>query len=251
MSKRKNITPNLDARLLAEANSLCPLCGKCLLGEKGGRSVKLYEIAHIYPHSPTQEQKETLKDVVKPSNIESFENLISICQDCHKTQDFYTTKEDYMRLYNLKQKITRQTMAMDAATSVPIETQIEDVLRKLNEVDINQILPLSYTPIAVEQKINDVLLRQKIKSFVVCFFPFVQSLFEELDCSGKNKFNQIASEFKLCFQKMEEQNLSAEEIFNGISKWLMSKTQGKYPVACETIVAFFIQNCEVFNEISK
>jgi hypothetical protein len=250
-TKRKKITPNFDARLLVEANNRCPLCGDRLLGEKAGRSIKLYDLAHIYPHSPTQEQKETLKDVEKPDNIESFENLIALCKDCHRKYDFHTTKEEYMRLYNLKQEIMKQNMAIDAATSVQITEEIKEVLFKLKEVDITKILQLSYTPIAVEQKIKDNLLREKVKNFVVHYFPFVQSLFEELDNCGKNKFHQIAGEFKSCFLKMDEQDLSTENLFYGIVDWLKSKTQSQNRDACEIVVAFFVQNCEVFNEISK
>lgn len=251
--KRKIITNNFDARLLTEANNLCPLCGKRLLGEKGGRSVKLYEIAHIYPHSPTPEQDSTLKDVPKANDSESFENLIALCQDCHQTHDFHTTFEDYMRLYNMKQKIMRLSKAMDDAALVPIETQIEEVLRKLRAVDITQLAPLSYAPVAVEQKIGraDVLLREKVKDLVVRYFLFVQGLFGQLDGIGKQKFDKIATEVKLCFQSMEEQRLSQEEVFDGIVKWFQSKTQSQYGVACEIIVAFFIQNCEVFNEIAE
>lgn len=227
-NKRKNITPNFDARLLAEVNNRCLLCGKPLLGEKAGRSIKLYDISHIYPHSPTQEQKETLKDVEKPDNIESFENLIALCKDCHTKQDFHTTREDYMQLYNLKQKIMRQNIAMDGTASVKIEEEIKDVLCKLKEIDITKISPLSYIPITVEQKIKENLLREKVKNYVVGYFPFVQSLFEELDSGRKNKFNLIASEIKLCFQEMETQKLLAEDVFNGIVEWLKNKTHSPF-----------------------
>jgi len=251
--KRRSITTNFDARLLTETNNLCPLCGKRLLGEKAGCSVKLYEVAHIYPHSPTPEQNATLRDVPKANDAASFENLIALCQNCHKNQDFHTTFEDYMRLYNMKQKIMRQSKAMDDAALVPIETQIEEVLRKLKAVNISQLTPLSYTPVAVERKIGraDVLLREKVKDFVVRYFPFVQDLFGHLDGIGKQKFDKIANEVKLCFLSMEERNLSQEEVFDGIVKWVQSKTQSQYGVACEIIVAFFIQNCEVFNEITE
>ncbi|MDR3108701.1 MAG: HNH endonuclease [Planctomycetaceae bacterium] len=253
IAKRRNITPNFDARLLTEANNLCPFCGKRLLGEKTGQSVKLYEIAHIYPHSPTSEQLVALENVPKYNDAESFENLIALCQDCHTKQDFHTTAEDYMQLYNLKQKIMGESKAMDSASNVPIETQIGDILQKLKSVDTTLISPLSYTPVAVEQKIGqeNSLLREKVKAFVVQYFPFVQDMFGQLDGIGKQKFDKIATEVKLCFQSMEEQGLSQEAVFDGIVKWIKSKTQSQYGIACEIIVAFFIQNCEVFDEITK
>jgi hypothetical protein len=252
-SSRKIITPNFDARLLTEVNNLCPLCGKRLLGEKAKRSIKFYKIAHIYPHSPTSEQLKALGSVPRSTDIESFENLIALCEDCHDKQDFYTTVKDYMILYNIKQILMDQTIAMDSATKVLIEEQIEEVLSALKNIDVKQIVPLSYDPVAVEQKItrrNGPLLL-KIKHFVVQYYPFVQEKFVQIDKQGQQKFNEIAIEFKLCFMKFEERKLSQEDIFIGLVNWLQSKTQNQYGVACEIIVAFFVQNCEVFNAISE
>jgi 5-methylcytosine-specific restriction endonuclease McrA len=98
--KRKRPSYNFETRLLVEANSLCPLCGKYLHEEKNNKTLKLYEIAHIYPHSPTPEQLIALKDITKPKEVEAFENMIALCKDCHSKQDFHTTTEEYIRLYD-------------------------------------------------------------------------------------------------------------------------------------------------------
>jgi len=251
VKNRKPITPNLDTRLVVEVNNTCPLCGKRLLGDKAGKSVKLYEIAHIYPHSPNPIQLISLKDVPKPENVEAFENLIALCKNCHKIQDFHATDVDYMNLYTLKQKIIRQTMAMDSALKVPIETQIEGILRELVSTDAARMVKLSYRPVTVERKISpkNGLLLGKVKGLVVQYFSFIQSAFGQLDEIGVLKFNKISTEVKLCFISMNEQKLSQEDIFNGITKWIQNKTKNQYDIsACEIIVAFFVQNCEVFDE---
>lgn len=251
--ERKSITPNYDARLLAEVNNFCPLCGKRLLEEKNGRSLKSYQIAHIYPHSPTGEQIAALTSAPKPNDSEAFENMIALCKDCHAKQDFHTTIEDYMRLFNLKMKLMSESKAMDGASRIPIETQIEEVMQKLIAVDAKSIQPLSYAPVAVERKIEqkNSLLRVKITNYVVQFFPFVQAMFGQMDGAGKLKFEKLAAEVKLCFLNMEEQRLPQDAVFDGIVRWIHSKTQSKSVVACEIIVAFYVQNCEVFNEITK
>jgi hypothetical protein len=254
MSDRKSITPNFDARLQMEVANRCPLCGKSLFGEKNGKSIKLYEVAHIYPHSPTPVQLVTLKDIPRPDDAETFENLILLCLDCHKIQDFPTTVDEYMRLYDIKQKLLKQTKAIDNASNVPLENQITDILQKLTTVDVNELQKLSYNPVAVEQKINSEnrLLQEKIIDYVVRYFPFVQDSLGQLDEIGNLKFEKLAIEVKLCFQNFEEQGLQQEDIFDGIVNWIKNKTQSQYGnIACEIIVAFFVQNCEVFNEITK
>lgn len=254
MSDRKNITPNFEALLQMEVANHCPLCGKPLFGEKNGKLVKLYEIAHIYPHSPTSTQLVTLKDVPKPVDTESFENLILLCLDDHKIQDSNTTADKYIQLYNIKQKLIKQTNAYNNTSRVPLEDQITEILQELEIVDTNELQKLSYSPVTVEKKINskDFLLREKIKGYVVLYFPFVQDTFGRLDEIGKLKFEKIASEVKFCFHNIDDQGLSQEDVFDNIVNWIYNKTQKQHEkIACEIIVAFFVQNCEVFNEITK
>lgn len=253
MSERVSITPNFDARLQMEVANRCPLCGKPLFGEKNGRSVKLYQVAHIYPHSPTPEQLIALKGVPKPVDTEGFENLILLCLDSHKIQDFHTTAKDYMQLYDKKQELMKQMNILYNTSNIPLETQIEKILQELKTVDITELPKLSYHPVKVEQKIepSNFILQDKIKSNVVRYFPFVQDAFGRLDTIGKHKFDKIANEVKLCFQNYDEQGLSQDKVFDGIVKWIQGKTQNQHEVAaCEIIVAFFVQNCEVFNEIA-
>jgi len=185
---RKRATTNFEARLLAEVDNLCPMCGKSLLGEKNGKSVKYYDIAHIYPHSPTDKQRELFKDVPKCIDAESFENLIALCKPCHVKQDFHTTVNDYIKLYQMKQKYMRNSQAIEAASAVPIEDQIKDVLLKLQNVDCVTIMPLSYHPVVVENKITyeNILLMNNVKGMVVQYFLLVQELFRQLDMMEKN-----------------------------------------------------------------
>ncbi|MDR0630503.1 MAG: HNH endonuclease [Holosporales bacterium] len=247
--KRKKPTPNFDARLLAEINNLCPLCGKRILGEKSGMSVKLYQIAHIYPHSPTKEQLTALQDVPRVEDRESFENKIALCHDCHKKQDFHTQQEEYMRLYNKKQQLMRQTKALDDASTVFIENEIEGVLRRLKEADIKELVPLSYDVISVDKKITQEngLLLNDVRDKVAQYFLFVQEILQNIDKSGPQKSKIIASEIKTCFLKAAGRGLSQEEIFSTLVDWLTGKTQSQSELACRIIISYFVQNCEVFD----
>ena len=35
---------------------------------------------------------------------EDYENKIALCKNCHGTQDYHTTKDDYLSLLSLKEK---------------------------------------------------------------------------------------------------------------------------------------------------
>lgn len=76
---RKAPTEAEQQLYLKEVSFSCPLCGKDLRHRKQRKANKLYEIAHIFPNSPTQEQYELLGSLPRVGdNSESFENKIAL-----------------------------------------------------------------------------------------------------------------------------------------------------------------------------
>ena len=101
---RKSPTAVDQQLYLKEVSFVCPLCGKILRHRKQKKANKLYEIAHIFPNSPTEEQYEQLSGLPRlGDNSESFENKIALCKDCHDQQDYHTTQADYLKLLDIKQ----------------------------------------------------------------------------------------------------------------------------------------------------
>ena len=82
LQPRKNPTQSEIQLYLIEVNNVCPLCG-CMLRRKDQKKpgARLFQIAHIFPNSPTQEQLEVLDRVeLLGDNTESFENKIALCK---------------------------------------------------------------------------------------------------------------------------------------------------------------------------
>lgn len=97
------ITKNMDHAYLLEVSGLCPLCGKNLLAAKGNSKTKLYQIAHIYPNSPLPEQVKELQGLDRlGTTCEDFENKIALCKNCHGSYDDRVTKDEYLRLMDIK-----------------------------------------------------------------------------------------------------------------------------------------------------
>lgn len=53
---RRKPTPLDELLLLDECGYICPLCGNFLIS-KNNKKKKQFEVAHIYPKSPTPEEK--------------------------------------------------------------------------------------------------------------------------------------------------------------------------------------------------
>ena len=125
LKKRKAPTEAEQQLYLKEVSFSCPLCGKILRHKKQGKANKLYEIAHIFPNSPTEEQYELLSKLPRlGDNSESFENKIALCKDCHDQQDYHTTTEDYLKLLKKKQHFLQLTDLHEATLTMGLEPQI-------------------------------------------------------------------------------------------------------------------------------
>ncbi|MFU0789839.1 HNH endonuclease signature motif containing protein [Virgibacillus proomii] len=93
--KRKKLTSNESASLLAEVENMCPLCAKSLMYKKQGKQHKLFEGAHIYPLNPSDEEKELLKNEKKlHDDVNHLNNIIALCRDCHKMFDILEQLRD-------------------------------------------------------------------------------------------------------------------------------------------------------------
>ena len=83
------------------------------------------------------------------------------------------------------------------------------------------------------------------------YYRYIESIFSE----SETNFDLIASEIKMCSQKLETSGMSQSDVIDYLSEWIRNKTNlgTESRPACNAVVAFFIQNCEVFhkNEISK
>ena len=254
IGKDGRIIPNKleEEQLFADCKGLCPICGKSLIYYKNGKYGRGYQAAHIYPHSPTAEQKIALQDVPKPAEIEGLDNIILLCERSHNIQDFYTTKQDYLKLYDIKQRQRQQRQAKESISEINIEPEIDQVLNGLRNVKLDELVELKMIPVEVKQKVSDHILQTKILGYVTQYFNYVQTKLQDIDKTHTLLSEAIAKEISLCFTKTKCAGLIFDQnaVFDAIVNWLISKTQGDRG-ACEIIVAYYVQDCEVFDATSK
>ncbi len=239
---------------LREVDFSCPLCGDDLRNNKQKKNNALYEIAHIYPNRPTQEQYTELLGLKRlGENSESFENKIALCSKCHKTQDFHTKKEEYLHLLDIKEKLLKRTEIYNATLNLGIESDIAIIVKSIAELNEDELAKLNYSPVELKKKFSndEKLLKSKVAMYVTEYYPYILDLFKEIE--GKNGFNLdvLSSQIKTCFIKMEHISSNKSEIFKQMTNWINNVTLDVSKDACEAVVAFFIQNCEVFHEITK
>ena len=253
--EREKPSPS-DLRLyLREVDYHCPLCGKELQSRKQKKAEQQkFQIAHIYPNSPTIVQYDLLHNLERlGTNCEDFENKIALCVDCHQTQDYHTTVEEYNHLLNIKKRCLTQTALHNATNTLGLETEIKHIVSKLSTLSERDFEELNYDPVPIAKKFTnqEILLKSKVVANVLTFYPYIRESFREID--GQNGFNlQVLSEqIRSCFIKMNAISQDKTLVFSKIVEWIMHKTQSNSMESCEAIVSFFVQNCEVFYEITE
>ena len=174
LKERKSPNETEQQLYLKEISFTCPLCGKDLQHRKKNKANKLYEIAHIFPNRPTDEQYEQLSGLPRlGDNSESFENKIALCKDCHAQQDYHTTKEDYLELLEKKKHFLQLTDLHESTLTMGLEVEIANVVEKVRSLREDEMEPLNYSPVSLTKKFSasELLLKNRIRCMLLAIIP--------------------------------------------------------------------------------
>lgn len=248
--------PEIDIPYLLEANYRCPNCNRNLVIRSRGRSSYHYHISLIF--------KDTFDDFLKneitskfspPSNVDSYENKIALCIQCYAEYEDHPEFEIFEKLYKKKRTFERARVINENMHGLDIEREIYTVLKGLEELNKDNVGSLlSLDPKMIVDKIpNDVILKDEVTKWVLKYYKFIEDQFSSIDSAGITNFNIIATQIKLAFERFDNSgDFTQREIFSILSRWLMEQID--YPEdklgIVNIVMAFFVQNCEVFNEIS-
>jgi hypothetical protein len=106
---------------------------------------------------------------------------------------------------------------------------------------------LNYEPAMLKQKISPDYpdLLAAIKIWVNLYYPDVHQILQELNREGKNRFEPFCLSVRQNFLALDEKGHSQWDIYNEMISWLQKQTnQDRH--ACEIVIAYFVQKCEVF-----
>lgn len=247
---------SVEVPFLTESNNHCPMCGNGLFKRVRGRDVVNYEIAKIYDDTFDDVTKKELEAIYPaPSLIDSVENRIILCLSCFSDYRIDPTKEKYSRLYNKKRYFELNREISNELNDIDVESELYNIIRDLGELSTAHESGLaSLDPKEIIEKIpDDVLLKDDVTRWVLKYYRYIEHQFSNLDATGISRFSIIAHQVGEAFETLNAMGkLSQKEIFNRLAMWMAD--QLGYPIdkisVVNIMIAFFVQNCEVFHEIS-
>ena len=244
-----------DIPLLAEADYECPICHAPLVEYIKTTPVKKYEVVNLYPDDISRADSEFAL-ITKPKKIDSPANRIALCKDHAEEYSLEPTVEEYKKLKEMKERLSAAYSVRSDINDAALEEEIQNVLYGLAGITEDTTLEeLPLDALRLDQKIlpENHLLKNDEMTRVLRYYNYIDDLFSAMDRDGTGDFELIASEIEVAYKKLDNGKLSQDEIVNKLAEWIKNKSGvgSKNMRACHIVVAYFIQNCEVFREISK
>lgn len=251
--KRKSPSANLSFILFDEVNGICPKCTKPLMNSNktSGNRTKLFEVAHIYPHSPLASEVILLKSENRLNQDADHEdNLIALCRDCHKIFDNPRTVEGYREMSLIKKELQRLSKLKNSWFSTPIDQEINEVIAALASHASGDVVTLSLEALKIDEKADDtlnLLVKFKIKNNVMYFYSSIKDKFAALDRAVPYTSETIYSQVRTYYIQLKKDGHDQTQIFSALTNWIKNTTNCENTDVAEVLVSFFVQNCEVYS----
>ena len=249
----KNLSTD-EAILLHEANMECPICHKPLVRYSKKQPLKKnFEIVYIFPASIPEGNME-LKDLKSPKDKESMMNKIALCCEDAAAYKGYPTLETYQELTKAKALLAYNKEVEEFVGSVQLDESIRNVITGLmSNPDLSGYSEIPGEALYLKQKISNPLLLDEINNKVLRYYHYIKDVFHNMSTENTDAFENISTEIHLAYLQLKKTNLSQIEIVAKLSEWIckQSNSDNSSMLACNIIVAFFIQNCEVFDAITQ
>lgn len=243
------------AYLLEECGWRCPVCNKRLVKRSKDTALRRYRLVKIVPTSMRALATET-----KPSNgsgipePDSLENMALLCPDDADDYEISPRVEKCRELLRKKTEMRARYKLLSSIDDLEIEDAIGDLLDSINELAIaSKDMPSRMDPTDAMNKIseNNVLLRQTIERHVTDYFYLMRSSLDQMAGSKSLNFRKLSSNMRLCYEEFAERGYDQDRTFGMMASWVSEHTGCENLIACEVFVSFFVQLCEVFDEIAK
>lgn len=241
--------------LFTEVDNRCPSCNKSLHWDYTSViNSKHNQIAHIYGRrnfsAVTHDgvNKFHIKDI---NVIDNYENLIILCDTCHKKYDKSPNYTDYKKYVSLKKILFQR---LDVITLV--NNALQYIVELYNDddlfLDLKNLLTTTHKTKYIKTKLKKKLAHNKVSiayqkdilNDVKYYYIGIKDYF--LD---DEKFEKIQSEYNSVYKSLKAKH-SSDEIINLLVKSLInSSNETEYYHVYRTIVSFFVMNCEVLENV--
>lgn len=239
--------PNIDEQraatveevvLARETSGLCPKCGKPFFKRVKGKMVSNYEIVDLSGKDETP----------------GIFNSIMLCSAC---ADFYLaapSEHERDELIELKNAVDQTQKAIQAVSEISLLEDIAEIVQALVDIE-GSLEELSLDALRIDKKFRpeNAMAQNEIRAYALAYYRYIESLFSDASRFKSDVHEMIASQVKSAWLELDRVGLSQPEIVEQLTEWVRMRAEAprSQANACKAVVAYFIQDCEVFREVSK
>ena len=255
---RKNLSNDAldldDCVALHTVGMMCPLCGEELIKKKNGKSLSRFRKVDVFPDNITSDLKQTvnnLKQKIKGNTY--FDGKVMLCNECANDYIEYFDLEKCKIIVDFFINKNNETVLVDIQKRALLDQDIVGIINALNKCEEDNLSnDLRMEALEINKKIlpYNSLLRRDVKNHVLTYYKFIENRFKELDKIKSRTSTKIAHKIQGVYLELAEIEDDQEIIFYKIVEWLMATASTNNRTACVISASFFVQNCEVFDEIS-
>jgi transcription elongation factor Elf1 len=216
-----NIITNVQAmNLLGEVEGHCPVCGKNLTVDN---------VVHISANNE-------IDFVVCSACAPKYNNM---------------SEQQLADAIKLKEHTKRNYLMRDAVANNQIAGDIRSVIRKVNTLDAESETKPLMEPLMVKEKVSEKLLQRRIISDVNDYYAEVNEIIESETNANRLNGRRFRKIIKRMYEDAcEQEGASQSDIYNTMVTVLYEQMGRECLEACQVVVSCFVQNCEVFSEIT-
>ena len=192
--------------------------------------------------------------VLSPDNstifqLDSQDNIL-LCLNCiGKVQ---TSEEEQKDLLERKQRARENFQTRDAIAVNSLSIEIKKLLAIISTEEPIAVSSLTMNPVKAEKKISDKHLLRKIRNNIVDgMYEMVNDAIEQMAAENKINVKKFRRTIKRMYEDADETSKSQSMIFNNLVEYLFDRAGKQHYEACEVLISYFVQSCEVFREIAE
>jgi len=227
-----DMTHTHELVLISESNGRCMSCGNPIAFETDMGETDHCQIIH------TKDESGNDIDLV-------------LCIDC--ARDYANAPQEYLkRLFERKNYHKIQIDTLNAISIPRQRKAISEAIQKLASFDMDFDAELKYKPTKIRNKIvNDSKLRDDIIWNANYWFRAVNTEIENAAEAKILRPERFSKSFARMYEEACEVTSDQRIIYDTIVNRLAGMIGEEYRSQCECIVSYFVQSCEVFDEVTQ
>ena len=173
-----------------------------------------------------------------------------VCVGC--AAGIQSSAEKKAELLETKKQMQLRTEAMEAISYNITVDAVREIIEMIGSGEPVTESDLRMLPLKIDEKISDRMLLRKVKALVVDgMYEMVNDIISQLAAANRLNVRQFERSIKRMYEDADDRLDFQSEIFNSLVRYLFAKAGQKNYEACEVLISYFVQRCEVFHEITE